>query len=75
MKKVAKLLSLVLFVGFLLNLQACVVVHKKDNGKHKGWYKNKRNPHNPNTVKVKKVVVVKEKKGNNGNGNGKGKKK
>jgi hypothetical protein len=31
--------------------QGCVVhtTAKKDNGKHKGWFKNRHNPHHPNT--------------------------
>jgi hypothetical protein len=36
------------------------VLHKKDNGKHKGWYKNPNNPHHPNST-------------NPGNSKGKGK--
>jgi hypothetical protein len=34
---------------------------RKDNGKHKGWYKNPNNPHHPNSTKHS---------GQRGNGNG-----
>lgn len=50
----------------LFTLSSCVITHKHDNGKHKGWYKNKKNPHNPNhngKGKPVKVKVVKEHKG------------
>jgi len=56
-------------------------VVKKDNGKHKGWYKNPNNPHHPSHNRGGTVVVVNQNNGNpgnadagNGNGNGKGKK-
>lgn len=33
---------------FLFSTTSCVVfLEKKDNGKHKGWYKNPKNPHHP----------------------------
>jgi hypothetical protein len=37
-------------MGFLFSMTSCVVVAKSDNGKHKGWYKNPNNPHNPNSM-------------------------
>jgi hypothetical protein len=42
---------LILAVAFALTgtFTACVV--KKDNGKHKGWYKNPKNPHHPASTK------------------------
>jgi hypothetical protein len=40
------LFSALLLSFFLLSAGACAV-HKKDNGKHKGWFKNPKNPHNP----------------------------
>jgi hypothetical protein len=46
---------------FLFSNSSCVVYHKKNNGKHKGWYKNPKNPHNPHST-------------NPGRGNGKNKK-
>jgi hypothetical protein len=52
-------------------------VVKKDNGKHKGWYKNPNNPHHPSHNRGSTVVVVNQNNGNgsnagggNGNGNG-----
>lgn len=46
-----------------------IVISKKDNGLHKGWYKNPNNPHHPRTTnpghtkhhgsKGKTTVVVK----------------
>lgn len=54
-----KIASLLISCSILICLNACIV-YKKDNGKHKGWYKNKKNPHHPNTTK-KKVIVIKEK--------------
>lgn len=44
------LLSVLLVTG-----TSCVIKstartgNSKDNGKHKGWFKNRHNPHNPNT--------------------------
>jgi hypothetical protein len=52
-------------------------VVKKDNGKHKGWYKNPNNPHNPAHGSNTTVVVVEkhnEHENGQGNGHGKGKK-
>ncbi len=45
------IITLLTAVCLLIGTQSCVVVktEKKDNGKHKGWYKNRHNPHNPNT--------------------------
>lgn len=48
--KILKLFSaLVLSTGLMIGANSCVI-HKKDNGKHKGWYKNPNNPHHPNTT-------------------------
>ncbi len=41
-----KILMLLLPLGLLMGSGSCVVV-KHDNGKHKGWYKNRHNPHHP----------------------------
>jgi hypothetical protein len=58
MKRIHLLSALALSL-FLFSTSSCVV--KKDNGKHKGWFKNPNNPHNPaHTGK------------SNGNGNGNG---
>jgi len=38
---------------------SCVVV-RKDNGKHRGWFKNRNNPHHPRTTNPGKSKSVKE---------------
>lgn len=42
-------LSLLLTFTILFSAASCLVLvnPKHDNGKHKGWYKNPNNPHNP----------------------------
>jgi hypothetical protein len=52
----------VLLISVSLVSISCVTT-KKDNGKHKGWYKNPKNPHHPahqpnSTVKPAKKAVV-----------------
>jgi len=37
---------LLLCMGLLFSTTSCIVFVKKDNGRHKGWYKNSNNPHN-----------------------------
>jgi hypothetical protein len=49
MKTFKTLAALLILTGLLFNNSSCVVV-KKDNGKHKGWFKNRNNPHHPNTT-------------------------
>ncbi len=39
-----------LCAGFLFSATSCAVMVRKDNGKHKGWYKNSNNPHHPFTT-------------------------
>jgi len=51
--KTIKLTSFALLITFFFSTTSCVVFVKKDNGKHKGWYKNTNNPHNPNSTKQK----------------------
>ncbi len=60
--------AFILFIMFFLSQTSCVTYQKKDNGKHKGWYKNPNNPHHPNSTNPGKS------KGNS-NGNSKGKSK
>ena len=55
MKKLLGILSLICVFAVFTSAVGCktvkkTVVVKKDNGKHLGWYKNKKNPHNPNTT-------------------------
>jgi hypothetical protein len=47
MKTIRTVVILLLCLGFLLSVNSCVVFLRKDNGNHKGWYKNQNNPHNP----------------------------
>ena len=39
-----------LCAGILFGASSCVVLVKKDNGKHKGWFKNPNNPHHPHST-------------------------
>ncbi len=43
-----KFLMIFLCLGFLLGTSSCVVINKKDNGKHKGWYKSPNNQNKSN---------------------------
>ncbi|MFT2007518.1 hypothetical protein ACMA1I_02490 [Pontibacter sp. 13R65] len=47
---------------------------KKDNGLHKGWYKNPNNPHHPRTTNPGHTKKNAPGKSKNHAGNGKGKK-
>lgn len=53
MKPLKAISLIVLPLILLVSSQSCLVLYKKDNGKHKGWYKNKKNPHNPKYNKLK----------------------
>lgn len=46
--KTISIMSLSVFL--VINLTSCFIVLEKENGKHKGWYKNPNNPHHPNTT-------------------------
>ncbi len=49
--KTSILLAFILCFFVAVFTSSCVIVHdKKDNGKHKGWYKNPKNPHHPATT-------------------------
>jgi ABC-type oligopeptide transport system substrate-binding subunit len=50
MKKFKTLIALILCMGLLISSTSCSVHFAKDNGKHKGWYKNSNNPHHVNTT-------------------------
>jgi hypothetical protein len=52
MKNLKTIAILILLTAFVAATNSCKVV-KKDNGKHKGWYKNPKNPHNPKTTNAK----------------------
>jgi len=64
MKQFKTIAILIMLATFLFSNSSCVVFYKKDNGKHKGWFKNPKNPHNPTSTKPGK---------GNGKGNGKNK--
>ncbi len=61
MKQFKTIACIIMLTAFFLSNSSCVVVHGNDNGKHKGWFKNTKNPHNPNST-------------NPGKGNGRNKK-
>jgi hypothetical protein len=54
MKLIKTIVILGLLIGFLFNVTSCVVVPRKDNGKHKGWHKSSSNLHHLNTSKPSK---------------------
>lgn len=70
MKTLRLLLALALFTGYISSLSSCSITFKSDNGKHKGWFKNPKNPHHPKSTHPKTPSKGK----GNGKGNGKGKK-
>lgn len=84
MKDLKSILILLILSGLISSCARVVVVQgKHDNGKHKGWYKNENNPHNPmhagNNGKSNTPAKNGPSKSNgngkgnsNGNGNGKG---
>jgi hypothetical protein len=37
-------------IGLLSGAASCTVFFTKDNGLHKGWYKNSNNPHHRNST-------------------------
>ena len=51
MKKFGILAVLSLCTMLLFSAASCAVFVKKDNGQHKGWYKNSNNPHSTNPGK------------------------
>ena len=49
--RIARTITLLLLCFVLLfSVTSCATFVHHDNGKHKGWYKNTHNPHNPNTT-------------------------
>ena len=47
MKQFKSIAILLLLTSFLFSASSCVVLRKKDNGKHKGWYKKQNKKQNP----------------------------
>jgi hypothetical protein len=80
--KIIRIQTAALSLLLLCSFSSCLVVTKTDNGKHKGWYKNPHNPHNPlsnnpGNAKSSPGNSGKSSPGNSGkspaHGNGKGK--
>lgn len=42
--------AIIIVMGLLMSQTSCLVFHRKDNGNHKGWFKNSNNPHHPQTT-------------------------
>lgn len=59
MKQFKSIAILIMLTAFLFSASSCVVL-RKDNGKHKGWFKNKKNPqkkiYKKSTKDIKKKV-------------------
>lgn len=34
----------------LISSSSCIILHPRENGGKRGWYKNSNNPHHPNTT-------------------------
>jgi len=66
--KLFKPLIIIFFSLILLFAVSSCVVVRKDNGKHRGWFKNRNNPHHFNSTNPGKSEGSKE-------GKSKGKKK
>jgi hypothetical protein len=54
MKTLKSILILILCLIVVFSSTSCVVLVKRDNGNHKGWFKNPKNPHNPNYMDMGK---------------------
>jgi hypothetical protein len=69
MKNLRVLTLIVFCTAAIFNSSSCISV-KKDNGKHKGWFKNPNNPHHPLTTNPGHTKTP----GNGNSNKGKGKK-
>ena len=49
MRKLIELIVLSAFIAATISSCAVIITPKKDQGKHKGWFKNRHNPHHPNS--------------------------
>ena len=62
--------AICLVFALFLGSTSCIVFKPKtDNGGHRGWFKNRNNPHNPNTTNPGQTGNP----GNSGKSKGKGK--
>jgi len=70
------LLTSLLVAALLMGFSSCLVLvdEQHDNGKHRGWYKNPHNPHNPAHGTTQPHGNGGGNSGGNGNGHGKPKK-
>ena len=55
MKTLKNILIIFLILTVCYCFSSCAVIVRKDSGKHKGWFKNPKNPHHP----LHKPAVVK----------------
>ncbi len=53
MKQTRRVGFIVLCALLFFGTTGCYVTNKKDNGNHKGWFKNTNNPHHPKSKKNK----------------------
>lgn len=58
MKQFKSIAILIMLTAFLFSASSCGVLHKKDNGKHKGWFKNKKKPQKKFYKKSRKGYVA-----------------
>ncbi|MDQ3192237.1 MAG: hypothetical protein M3Q58_11655 [Bacteroidota bacterium] len=63
MKFLKRIAVVVLLAGLIFNLSSCIILYPKDNGKHKGWFKNSKNPHHPHSTNPGKSKGNKKNKG------------
>jgi len=45
-----RFITITIFTVLLMSQTSCIVLSRKDNGNHKGWFKNSNNPHHPQTT-------------------------
>lgn len=69
------IMTMILNVSLCLGMMSCIVVHKHDNGKHKGWFKNPNNPHHPGSKNPGHNKKEKHSEGGEHKGKSKGKSK
>lgn len=43
-------ITILFCIVILFSVTSCIVLTGKDNGHHRGWYKNSNNPHHPNST-------------------------
>jgi hypothetical protein len=48
MKKIKTIVAIIIYMGVLFSSTSCLVVEKRDNGHHRGWYKKTGPPNHSN---------------------------